>query len=85
MANTELLSPVLGILVASPKLVVADVPLGRTPGLSPKPSWVVDGGAKYGTWQNLMSLCCLGVAGLQERLDLQLVLVLPVLPTGKSC
>lgn len=46
--NNELLSLVLGMLVASPKPVAVDTSLGRIPGLSPKADCVltvvVDGG-----------------------------------------
>lgn len=41
LANSELLSHMLGILVATPKPVVVDMPLGRTPQVSLRVRWVL--------------------------------------------
>ena len=41
LAKSKLLSPVLGILVASPKPVAMDTALGRMPGLSPRAGCVL--------------------------------------------
>ena len=40
-AKSKLLSPVLGILVATPKPVAMDIALGRIPALSPKAGCVL--------------------------------------------